>query len=213
MERGYVVVLAILLICSSQICHARQWEVAPLIGYTFGGSFEVEDSNFEEEDSDIDLDIRESPSVALAVDVEYEPDTQIEFYYSRQSTKLKADEDLFSDDTLFDLDVHYIQIGGTYMWEQEKNSVQPYIVGTLGVAHFDPRDSDYDSVTRPTLSLGIGARYFITRHIGIRAEGRGFATFFNSGGSVFSNSQGLSIHVKSDAIGQIVFNTGVFFSF
>jgi hypothetical protein len=206
MERCFAAMLAILLACTSQVCHARQWEVSPLVGYTFGG-------HFEEEDTGTGLDIKESPSVALAVDVEYEPDTQIEFYYSRQATKLKADGDLFSDDTLFDLDVHYIQIGGTYMWQEKENGFQPYIAGTLGVTYFDPRDSDYDPAIRPSMSLGLGTRFWITQHIGIRAEGRGFATFFNSSGSVFSNSEGLTIHVKSDAIGQFVFNTGIFFDF
>ncbi len=215
MERGFALICAVMLILTSHVCHARQWQISPLAGYTYGGAF-------EEEDTGIDLDIKESPSVAFAIDAEYEPDSQIEFYVSRQATKLRADLDdddeidlaLFPDgDTLFDLDIYYIHIGGTYLWQERMNDFQPYIVGTLGVTHFVPRDSDYDPSTRPSLSLGLGARYWVTQHIGLRAEARGFATLFNGSGSVFSNSEGLSIHVSSDAIGQIVANAGVFFEF
>jgi hypothetical protein len=218
MERGFAVIIAVVVALTSQVCNARQWEISPLIGYTFGGTF-------QEGDTGTKLDIKESPNVALAIDAEYEPDTQIEFYFSRQATKLKADLDADSEDdpeadiflssgeTLFDLDVYYIQIGGTYMWQEKENGFQPYIVGTFGITHFVPRDSDYDPATRPSLGLGLGARFWLTQHIGLRVEGRGFATLFNSGGTVFSNSEGLSIHVKSDAIGQIVANAGIFFDF
>lgn len=211
MGRGFAVMcaLAAVLACTVEVCQARQWEVSPLIGYTFGGSF-------EEEDSGTDLDINESPSVALAIDMEYEPDSQIEFYYSRQSTELEVDGDFLtgtSDDTLFDLDVHYLQIGGTYMWQEKVNGFQPYVAGGLGITHFDPRDSSYDPATRPSLSLGLGARYWLTDHVGIRAEGRGFATLFNGGGSAFSNTEGLTIIVNSNVIGQFVVSTGLFFDF
>ena len=35
------------------------------------------------------------------------------------------------------------------MWQERVNDFQPYIVGTLGVTHFVPRNSDYDPATRP----------------------------------------------------------------
>ncbi|HQG30614.1 MAG TPA: hypothetical protein PLA83_01690 [Deltaproteobacteria bacterium] len=215
MERGFAVICAVVLAFTSHVCHAGKWQISPLAGYTYGGAF-------EEEDTGTDLNIEESPSLALAIDAEYEPDSQIEFYVSRQATEFKADPDdddetglaLFpAGETLFDLDVYYIHIGGTYMWQERVNDFQPYIVGTLGVTHFVPRNSDYDPATRPSISLGLGARYWITKHVGLRAESRGFATLFNGSGSVFSNSEGLSIRVRSDAIGQIVANAGVFFEF
>ena len=140
MERGFAVICAVVLAFTSHVCHAGKWQISPLAGYTYGGAF-------EEEDTGTDLNIEESPSLALAIDAEYEPDSQIEFYVSRQATEFKADPDdddetglaLFpAGETLFDLDVYYIHIGGTYMWQERVNDFQPYIVGTLGVTHFVP---------------------------------------------------------------------------
>ncbi len=199
-------VCAAMVVCTCQAGWAREWQVSPMVGYTFGGSF-------EEEGSDTELSLKETASYGIAVSTEHEKDTRYEFFYSRQPTELKVDEGILSDDALFDIDVHYIQIGGTVMLSEEQHFACPYIVGTLGITHLNPRSSGFDSMTRPSLGLGIGALVPLVKHFGLRFEGRGFATLINSSGTVFSNDQGLSIRIRSDAFTQFVFNAGFFFSF
>jgi len=203
-----------------QDCHARRWQVSPMLGYAIGGRFEGASG----EGSGPSLELKESPGFALAVDTDYEEGTELEIFYSRQATELKADEEIFSSTTLFDVDVHYLHIGGTviltrmkdYLGEPlfEKNDFcEPYIVGTLGATHLRPRDSDYDPVTRFSISLGFGARLYATERLGFRFEGRGFATFTDSDAAVFSNSRGLKIYVDSDIFAQAMVSAGVFFDF
>ena len=99
------------------------------------------------------------------------------------------------------------------MLSEKQHFARPFIVGTIGITHFSPRSSGFDPLTRPSLGFGIGALIPLVSHLGIRIEGRGFATLVNSSGTVFSNDQGLSIRIKSDAFTQFVFNTGFFLDF
>jgi hypothetical protein len=206
----------------SQDCLARKWEASLLAGYTMGGSFDEEDD--EGGDTGISLNLKESPSFAMAVNTDYEQGSEFEIYYSRQSTELEVDDGTLSGDTLFDLDVHYLQIGGMVILTQMKDVFgetlfqpngfcDPYIVATVGVAHFRPDDSDYDPETRFSASLGFGTRLRVTDHFGFRMEARGFATFFGGSGAVFSGPQGLRIYVDSTTIGQAVLNAGMYYGF
>lgn len=88
-------------------------------------------------------------------------------------------------------------------------------MGTLGVTLFDPKTSCVDSLTRFSLGLGGGARAFITERLGVRSEGRAFATLVENrgGGAAFSSDEGLSVAVSSDLLVQFVFNLGAFFRF
>lgn len=189
-----------------------------MAGYTMGGSF-------DEEETGASLDLGESPSFAVALGTEWEKGTELEIYYSRQATELKSDDAVFSGhDTLFDLDIHYLHIGGLALLTQVKDVFgetlfqpndlcDPYIVGGLGVTQFRPKESGYDPATRFSLNLGFGAKFHVTRQFGFRLEGRGIATLFGGSGTVFSNSQGVKVYVNSEAIGQAVINAGVFYTF
>ncbi len=88
-------------------------------------------------------------------------------------------------------------------------------MGTLGVTLFDPKPSGVDSLTRFSLGLGGGARAFISERLGLRFEGRAFATLVENrgGGAAFSSDEGLSVAVSSDLLVQFVFNLGAFFRF
>lgn len=207
MKTGHAVACAAIIICMCQTGWAREWQISPFVGYSFG------DGSFEEEQSGTELTLREATSYGFAVNMQDEKDTQYEFYYSLQPTELKVDDGILSDDALSDIDVHYIQIGGTVMLSDEKYFARPFIVGTLGVTHFNPRSSGFDTLTRPSLGLGIGALVPLFSHVGVRLEGRGFATLVNTSGAIFSNDQGLSIRLKSDTFTQFVFNAGFFISF
>jgi len=209
MKHGVTVFLMLVLTAvPCRLCRAVELEVTPLVGYTFGGSF-------EESFSGTDLELREGISLGATIGFPLDQGRQFEFYYSRQSTELEADGSILSDEVLFDIDVHYIQIGGTYTWHDE-GTVRPFVVGTLGVTHFDPEPSGLSSRTRFSLGLGGGAKAYITERFGVRFEGRGFATLVDDdgGGAVFFSSPGgLSVAVSSNVFAQFVFNAGVFFRF
>lgn len=108
MKHGVTVFLMLVLTAvPCRLCRAVELEVTPLVGYTFGGSF-------EEGYTGTDLDLEEGISLGAAIDFPLDQGRQVEFYYSRQATELEAGGGIPTDEVLFDIDVHYIQIGGTY---------------------------------------------------------------------------------------------------
>jgi hypothetical protein len=173
-------------------------EVSPLLGYRFGGQF-------HEETTDSDVDLKESAAFSLAVDVEYAPDQMVEVFYSRQSTSI--------EDTSFDVDVEYFQLGGVAEFTQEHYT--PFAVGTVGVTRFSP-DGDFDSETRFSLTMGGGVKWYFNEHWAARVEGRAYFTIFDSDAQVFCVSSGGAtclFRVSGSVVWQIEALAGVTFRF
>jgi opacity protein-like surface antigen len=182
---------------------AQGWEITPFGGYQFGGEFAGLDA-------DIGLELDEDVSYGLMVDIDLDPERQVEIYFSRQETQLTYDEGDFSGTSLFDIDVSYYHVGGTYLWDEP--IVKPFVVGTLGITHLDPDPPGLSSETRFSMSLGGGVKVMPTEHVGVRLEGRGFATFVDSSTSVFYGD-GLSVYFSGDVFWQFQFSAGLVFRF
>jgi hypothetical protein len=182
---------------------ALSLEVTPSIGYRLGGEFEDETSG-----ETVDLD--EAPSYGLILSLNLDEQSQIELFWSHQETSLE-DDALFSGATLLDLDVDYIHFGGTYIVDGEL--VRPFVVASMGVTHMNPEQAGFDSETRFSAALGGGIRLFFTRHIGLRIEGRGFATFIDSDSAVFCRDFTCAIHVKGNMLWQFGAQVGLIMAF
>jgi hypothetical protein len=148
-----------------------EFEITPSVGFRLFGEFEDPATT----DS---VDIDESLSFSLAFDIEYSPDEAWQLFYSRQSTEV-------SDvNPALDLDVEYLQIGGVAEFPLEGDMFIPYAVGTIGAARFSPGGS-LDEETKFAFTLGGGWKYYFNDHFGLRFEGRGYVSIFDSDASVF----------------------------
>ena len=88
------------------------------------------------------------------------------------------------------------------------------LTGSVGVTHFDPNSSNLGSETRFSIGLGGGVELAASERVGIRLEGRGFATFLDSEGAVFcDSSSGCVVFVASDILWQFEVGAGVSFKF
>ena len=150
-----------------------KYSLTPFVGYRFGGRFSVADTSSRASAAD-------HVSYGVALDVATDEQTQYELFYSRQSTRLGGPAPT-------DTAIEYLHLGGTVLVGNSPR-FQPYIIGTLGATRFSPdsplgRDRIYFSV-----SLGGGLRIPFTDHLALRLEARGFATFFNTNGTVFCRS-------------------------
>jgi opacity protein-like surface antigen len=198
---SYVRVAAVLLgagLCVPAVAGAVDVEVSPLLGYRFGGQF-------HEETTDRDVDLKESEAFGLAVDVEYSPDKMVEVFYSRQSTSI--------EDSDFDIDVEYFQIGGVAEFTQD--TYTPYAVGTIGATRFSP-DGGFDSETRFSLTMGGGVKWYFNEHWAARVEGRAYFTVFDSDAEVFCVSSGGAtclFRVSGSVVWQVEALAGVTFRF
>ena len=180
-------------------------EITPYAGYAIGG-------NFEDNTTGTRLDIREGGNFGLVLDLSDSPETQYELFYGFQRTKVTGGG-TFGGDPLFDLDIHYLHLGGTYMFPGEK--IRPYIAGGLGATHFVPNGSGLNPKTFFSLSLGGGAKIPISNRVGLRLEGRGLLTVLPDTTEIFCVTSGgaaCRVSVKGDVFGQFLLMAGITFS-
>ena len=174
-----------------------RFELTPFAGFGFGGEFDAVDQNTE------DPELDDAGVFGLIFNAQASFNTQYEVIYSRQSTELDTSA-LFADEPSLDMDVHYLQVGGTYVFEGDL--AQAYVALTAGLAYFDPDQSGYDSETWASGSVGFGARIFPYERFGIRVEGRAFGTLADSDSDVFCrtgpDSNVCAIRVDGDIVGQ-----------
>ena len=136
---------------------AAEFEITPFSGYTMGGAF-------TDAGTGKSLSFDDTSSYGIMLDFKQAGDNQardkqagdswIELYYSRQQTKLKADQGPFFGNPLFDVNIEYYHIGGTY--GQATGKVKPFVVGTFGATHMTPKGDGLHSETKFSLSLGGG---------------------------------------------------------
>jgi hypothetical protein len=184
----------------------RGFEITPFAGFRFGGSF-------EDNTTGTDFKVGETGSFGLILGLRDTPETHYELFYSFQRTELRG-SGTFGGAPLFDLDIHYLHLGGTYEFPGEKKVV-PFISGGLGVTFLIPTGAGLDSSTNFSLSLGGGAKIPVTGKAGLRFEGRGYMTILPDSTEVFCVSSGgaaCAIRVTGDVLWQFELLGGVYFS-
>jgi hypothetical protein len=161
-------------------------EITPFAGYRLGGEFEAGE---EADPSTPDIDLDDASTFGLAINWRAEENTEWEVYASRQSTSLDT-AGLFApeDDPPADLDITYLQVGGTYWFEGEH--ARPFIVATVGVSRFEPDDAAFDSEAFFAFSIGGGYKLWPTSRLGLRLEGRLFGSIVDSDEAVFCRTSG-----------------------
>jgi hypothetical protein len=181
-------------------------EITPYAGYAIGGSF-------EDNTTGASLDVKEGGSFGLVLGLPDTPETRYELFYGFQRTKVTGDGTL-GGGTLFDLDIHYLHLGGIYLLSPGEK-VRPFLSGGLGATHFVPRGDGLNRKTYFSLSLGGGAMIPISGHVGLRFEGRGFLTILPDTTEIFCVSSGgaaCNVKVQGDVLGQLLLMAGITFS-
>jgi hypothetical protein len=181
---------------------AAKWEITPFYGYMGGGRFEDSTTN-------TDRDLDEDNSFGIIIDAAADNWRHYELMYVKQSTMLEGTAPM-------DLDVEYLQIGGTVMY-QDAQTVIPYFGMTLGAARLSPSGPGLDDETKFAFSLGGGVKVPVTDHFGVRFDARAFLTSLSSSGSIFcASDEGVgtcAIRAKSSTFVQYQAALGVTFRF
>ncbi len=92
---------------SSAPAYAAQFEITPFAGFTWGGTF-------TDSVTGTTLRVDDTSSYGLILGIQADERTTYELYVSRQVTRLRTDKGPFTGNPLFDLDIEYYHIGGTY---------------------------------------------------------------------------------------------------
>lgn len=177
-----------------------RFQITPVGAYVAGGEFE--------DSAGVELDADETTGFGLVLSLEELPGRYYEFIYTDASTEVDAS-------TPFDIDIKYIQIGGTVSWP-ETTRVIPYLGLTVGAAILEPDGTGLDDATRLAFSLGGGVRIPITPRIGMRLEIRSYATLLGSDADLFCKGAGsltCNFLAESDTLLQHTAQVGVSIGF
>ena len=183
-------------------------QLTPFAGYRFGGTF-------EDRDTEDEFTIENDGSYGLTLNFPSRGNTEWEIYYSKQSSEVDAAGFVSNGDPI-DLDVEYLQIGGTYLFD-EAGPALPYFVATVGGTKISPQGINSKSDTFFSFGVGGGWKYFPTRRVGLRLDGRVLATFLDSDSRIFcqtgANGGSCFISTSGNLLYQFELQAGVIFRF
>jgi hypothetical protein len=184
-----------------------RFELTPYLGYRLGGTFAGQDSESE-------FELEDSAAQGLMLSGRVQENTQWEVLLGRQGTDVDT-QGVFVDDPALDIDVDYVHLGGTYLFEGA--NVRPFIAFTLGVTRFDPAPGEYGSESFFSASFGGGWQLNATQRLGIRLEARVFTTFVDNDSDIFCQSDAAGgaclILTEADTLTQLEARAGLVFRF
>ena len=165
---------------------AQEVEAAPYYGYRFGG-------DFFELIAGRPVDTDGTPAVGFAVNVPLKDGLQLEGLFTHQSGAGHITVD------------HWL---GGGLQEFGGSRVRPFTTGMLGLTRYA---LDADQELRFTLAAGGGIKAFPVRWLGLRLDGRLFATFIDvdSRFTACSSERGCVIALHADIVWQAEFTAGV----
>lgn len=183
-------------------------EVTPFVGYVFGNSVNTGIGK---------VGIAGDMNYGVIVDVNVRPGGQLELSYARQDTRFTLEPFTGVKRDLTDVAVNYFQIGGLGYVDQ--GQAQPFASFTLGATWYDPKENSINDGEgrviqindewRFSMILALGAKYFVGERVGLRVQGRLYATFLDSGGGVFCGFGGCSLGLFGAGVIQGDFSGGV----
>jgi hypothetical protein len=196
--------LAACLLSLAGTATAQTVEIAPMVGYRFGGDFDIVSI-----EGDGRLEVKESAAFGASISVSIAEDGELEALFARQGTRLARDG-FFESSPLFDLAVETYHLGGHYLLGGAESQLRPYFGVGLGVTRLVPEPDDLESETRFSASFAGGLKAYLSGHLGLRAEVRWFYTFLDGDNRVFCGSlSGCLVHGSGTQLSQGELRGGV----
>ena len=179
---GFIGPVIAFLGLASQV-NAQSFEVSPFYGYRFGGSF-------------VDLytaqpfDLDGAPATGLALDVRIydDDDFQIEGLFTHQAADVRLAAGPERPAVRLRAAADHWLAGA--LQEFNGGNVRPFTTGMAGLTRYA---ADGDNEFRFTLSAGGGVKVFPSRRVGIRFDGRLFATFLDGVGNTIACTPGVCL--------------------
>lgn len=177
---------------------AQGVEVAPFAGYRFGGDF------FEVvTEQPVDLD--GAPALGVVVDVPLSDGVQVEALFTHQEARVAVPARASGAATTWQITVDHWQGGG--LQEFGRGRARPFLTGMLGLTRYA---AEGDSELRFVLGAGGGVKLFPWPRLGVRLDGRAFATFVDVDGRFIACSPGACfIALNTNVVWQAEFTAGM----
>lgn len=190
----------------------KPFEITPLIGYRFGGDFEI-----KSDDGTQGIKAKEDVSYGLLFAWPYDNKRQNELILSHYDTKLSKTNGIFSPtepdngDVDAGLAVTYFHVGGNVPVTDGSSPVR--ISGGLGLTYLSPHDDKLNSETKFSMNLGLNKKFPLSESISFRLGSRLYGTFFNSDSATFCGPDKCGLYVSSSVWVQAEVNAGLTFAF
>jgi opacity protein-like surface antigen len=188
----------------------HKWEITPFAGYETSGAYPLRPdvSDF----GATSLRINSALSYGGFIDYSLTRNFQAEFMFDRNNTSYS--DRVFPDPTYtkaFNSNVNQFQFGGDYMLLGPQHRIRPYIAGSVGFTH-ESNGMSVPDRTDFAFSVGGGVKYFVTSHIGFRADARYMPTYANSSDNTFCdpffgcfNARSPNYQSRGNFVGGIIF--------
>jgi len=194
-----------LLLCAARIAEAQtldRVEVTAFGGYRFGGEF-YEIATGRPVDAD------GAPSFGVALNIPFTRETQIEALVTHQQARFSLRAADGAGDTRFRVIVDHYQLGG--LTELGPGRARPFLTGSLGLTHYA---ASGDHEVRFSGSAGGGVKLFPTPRVGVRLDGRLFATVVDAEADVLACTPGICVgSIDAWIVWQVDFTAGLVIRF
>ncbi len=185
--------LAICMVCVLSVQAQQRFELQPFVGYKYGGGADVAPNFLNISRINVDS------SLAYGTTLTYNPTEflGLEFLWNRQPShasgalfgggtypkKISTTLDQFHGNFLFSLAGH-------------ESKLEPYVLFGLGATDMHGEGS---STTKFSWAVGGGVKYFVSRHVGFRLQGRYAPTYlYSTSGGIWCNWWGYCWSVPND---------------
>jgi len=196
---GVTVLAATVLGVFAAPLSAQTIEIAPFGGFRVGGAL-VDTINGRP------VDVDGAPAVGLIVDVPLASGMQIEGAFSHQRAGVSVADASVGAASAMHVSVDHWQAGGLQEFGEWPRA-RPFLTGVLGLTRYGVGG---DNEIRFTTGAGGGVKLFPSPHVGVRLEGRVFATFVDAAGTGLAcGSRGCLVALHVDVAWQAEFTAGL----
>ena len=108
--------------------------------------------------------------------------------------------------------ISYLHAGGRVFFDGSHDTSGSYLVGGLGITHLSPSLDGLSSEVRPSMNVGLGYQWMLSRQLALRSEVRGYLTLIHSSGGFFC-SGGCVVSIRGDTMLQVEALLGLSFAF
>ena len=180
---------------------AQTIQVAPFGGYRFGGDF------FERATGQpVDLD--GAPVVGGTLNVAMYDGLWFEGLFTHQEARVTTVDPRLMTTTRWNVTVDHWLAGG--LQEFGGDRARPFLTGLLGLTRYAADSNEI----RFVVSAGGGVKLHPTRRLGMRLDGRVFATFADiDGRAIACSPAGCIVAVDADVVWQAEFTVGLVVAF
>jgi len=174
-------------------------------GARSGGDFTDQNAN------DASVNLKSGAAAALSYDWALDDGRQAQLFYSFQRSALPGSvANQLSD---IAVNVSYLHIGGRVFFDGTALASGSYLVGGLGITHFAPSLDGLSSEVRPSMNVGLGHQWMLSRQLALRTELRGYLTLVNSNGGFLCSGGACVVKIRGDSLLQVEGMLGLSYAF